>query len=264
MMADTEETTSTSTKSVCDKLFRFTFLVGTVITGGAGDSHLIDYANQELCKFFQRGGGQKPDRKATPEELLDALNTFARKFFRETIAPYRGFDAHLVPSFEMLIALNYEKRTYLFHWVENRIVHVPHATSIGTGMIQLHPMLSDFNFQATKETTLFTGLRMMFHAKREVQGVGGRTEAIALENGGATHFFGTNTTQQVEHLVINFEQFLDKFVYTMVSNISTAVVELEENVKKSLKNIPKVLRQYRQQYRKLMQPSNPETSEHQL
>lgn len=218
MMADTEETTSASTKSVCDKLFRFTFLVGTVITGGAGDSSLIEYANQELRNFFQRGGGQDPDRKVTPKELLDALNGFARKFFRETLAPYRGFDSDLVPRFEMLIALNYEKSSYLFHWVDNRIVYIPHAMSIGTGMIQLHPMLSDFNFQATKETMLFTGLRMMFHAKRTVQGVGGRTEAIALENAGASYYIGTDTTQQVETLVIDFEQFLDKFVYTMVSN----------------------------------------------
>jgi 20S proteasome alpha/beta subunit len=37
MMADTEETTSTATKSECDQLYRFTFPIGTVITGGAGD-----------------------------------------------------------------------------------------------------------------------------------------------------------------------------------------------------------------------------------
>jgi hypothetical protein len=91
-------------------------------------------------------------------------------------------------------------------------------------------MLSDFDYQATKETTLFTGLRMMFHAKRIVQGVGGRTEAIALENRGATHYFGMAATQQVENLVINLEQFLAKFVYTMVSNISTDVVECPANL----------------------------------
>ena len=253
MMADTEETISDSTKSVCDKLFRCTFLVGTVITGGAGDSHIIEYANQELRKFFIRGGGQNPDRYSTPEELLDALNKFARKFFRETIVPYRGFDTKLVPSFEMLIALNYNKQSYLFHWVDNRVVHVSRPISIGTGIIQLHPMLSELDYQGTKETTLFTGLRMMFHAKRTVQGVGGRTEAIALENGGATHYFGIDTTQEVENLVINFEQFLATFVYTMVSNISTDVAELEENVTKGLKELPETLRQYRERYRAIMQ-----------
>lgn len=48
MMADTEESTSVYTKSECDKLYRFLFPAGTVVTGGAGESFLIDCANQEL------------------------------------------------------------------------------------------------------------------------------------------------------------------------------------------------------------------------
>ena len=257
MMADTEETTSSSTKSECEKLFRCTFPIGTVVTGGAGDSHLIEYANQELHKFFIRGGGQRPERKSTPDELLEALNEFARKFFRETATPYRGFATELVPNFEMLIALNYDKKSYLFHWVDNRVVWIRQHISIGTGMTQLHPMLRDFQFSATKETTLFMGLRMMFHAKRTVQAVGGKTEALALQNDGATHYFGLETTQKVENLVTNFEQFLNKFVYTLVSNISTDVPELEENVSANLQGIPELLRQYRERYRMIMTQPNP-------
>ena len=257
MMADTEETTSAATKSECEKLFRCTFPIGTILTGGAGDSHLIEYANQELHKFFIRGGGQTADRKSTPDELLEALNEFARKFFSDTIKPYRGLAAELVPTFEMLIALNYNKHSYLFHWVDNRIVWVRQHVSIGTGMIQLHPMLRDFQFSATKESTLFMGLRMMFHAKRIVQAVGGKSEAIALENNGATHYFGLDATQKVENLVTNFEQFLNKFVYTLVSNISTDVPELEQNVSQNLQEIPGLLRQYREQYRTIMSQPRP-------
>jgi hypothetical protein len=257
MMADTEETTSEATKSECDKLCRFTFPIGTVITGGAGDSHLIEYANQRLRQFFYEGGGQNPQVKSKPEELLAGLNEFAGKFFRETLGPYKGFAAGLVPTFEMLIALNYDKQSYLFHWIDNRVVFVSQHTAIGSGMIQLHPMLRDVQFAATKESTLFMGLRMMFHAKRIVKSVGGKTEAIALENDGTTHLFGLDTTQQVENLVINFEQFLTKFVYTLVSNISTDVRELEENVASDLKGIPELLRQYRERYRTIMTPPNP-------
>jgi 20S proteasome alpha/beta subunit len=48
MMGDTEESLGGDSKSECDKLYRFIFPSGTVITCGAGDSHLIDCANQEL------------------------------------------------------------------------------------------------------------------------------------------------------------------------------------------------------------------------
>jgi hypothetical protein len=103
-------------KSECDKLYRFTFPIGTVITGGAGDGSLIEYANQEMHQFFARGEGQRPDSKWKPEDILAALKTFGKRFFRETIGEYKGFEASLVPSFAMLVAVNYEKRSYLFRW----------------------------------------------------------------------------------------------------------------------------------------------------
>jgi Proteasome subunit len=254
IMADTEETVSNSTKSECDKLYRFTFPIGTIITGGAGDSHLIQYANQQLHQFFIRGGAQNPRAKCTPEELLAGLNTFARRFFRETIGPYRGLAAELVPSFEMLIAMNYDKQTRLFYWSGNSVVWVPQHESIGSGVIQLHPMLRDVDFAASKESTLFLGVKMMFHAKRIVQGVGGKTEAIALENSGATHYFGLHATKQIEDLVINFEQFLSKFVYTSLSNISETVKDLDKNVNDLFLQIPSRLHEYRERYREILSP----------
>ena len=77
MLADTEETTSSATKSECDKLYRFTFPIGTVITGGAGDATLIEYANQEMHQFFARGGGQQPNSKWKPEEVYSISQTTA-------------------------------------------------------------------------------------------------------------------------------------------------------------------------------------------
>jgi 20S proteasome alpha/beta subunit len=88
MMADTEETTSMATKSEADKLYRFIFPVGTVLLGGAGDAHLIECANQDLHQYFAKGGMQKPDTKATPEEIHSGLNAFAQKFFKETTGQY--------------------------------------------------------------------------------------------------------------------------------------------------------------------------------
>ncbi len=262
MMADTEETTSNFTKSECDKLYRFTFPIGTVITGGAGDSHLIEHANQELHQFFARGGAQTPNTKSTPEDILAGLNSFARQFFRETIGEYQGLDPALVPIFQMLLAVNYEKQSYLFRWANNTVVWIPSSqhTSIGSGAIQIHPMLRDVQFSATKECMLFLGLRMMFHAKRSVHGVGGKTEAIALQNDGVTHYFGVDGTQKVENLVINFEQFLIKLIYTGVSSIFSPAKDLEENVEKTFAQVPGLLHQYRDGYRKIMTPSSGEVS----
>jgi len=254
MMADTEETTSFATKSDSDKLYRFTFPIGTVITGGAGDAHLIECANQELQTFFAGGGCQNPDTISSPQDILDGLNQFAQKFFQETTAQYAGFSLESVPGFDMLIAINYNRRSLLFRWTHNRVRWIPQGrhVSIGSGSTQLHPMLRDFEVSATKESTLFTGLRMMHYAKRTVQGVGGRTEAIALQHDGKTHYFGTDNTEKVEALVVNFEKFINQFLYLMVSNISPGVANLEENVKKGLSDIPGLLQMYRDQYREIL------------
>jgi hypothetical protein len=50
----------------------------------------------------------------------------------------------------------------------------------------------------------------MHHAKRAVPGVGGKTEAVALQNDGRTHWFGTIATQKIEELIVNYEAFKTK------------------------------------------------------
>ncbi len=125
MMADTEESLGGDAKSECDKLYRFSFPSGTVVTGGAGDSHLIECANQDLHQFFAR------TVKTTPGEILEALNGFALKLFEETVSPLRGFQYE--PGLEMLIAVNCNKQsTLLFKWAQNRVIWIapPQHTSI--------------------------------------------------------------------------------------------------------------------------------------
>jgi hypothetical protein len=94
LMADTEEFLGGDAKSECDKLYRFTFPIGmkagTVITGGSGDSHLIECANQEMHQLFAMGKMKIADVAPKPDEILAALNIFADNFFQETTAQYRG------------------------------------------------------------------------------------------------------------------------------------------------------------------------------
>jgi hypothetical protein len=123
MMSDTEETTSEGTKSDCDKLYRFNAPFGTVLTGGAGNAHLIDCANQELHKYFGHGMPGTSDVAVTPDLVLNGLNLFAQQFFSETIGECEDTDQDIPGYFELLIAVNiHKKQMYLFKLLGNRVL----------------------------------------------------------------------------------------------------------------------------------------------
>jgi hypothetical protein len=190
---------------------------------------------------------------------LETLNGFAAEFFEKVVSPLKGFAYE--PAIEMLIAVNCNKKsTLLFKWKQNRVLWVapPHHASIGSGVIQIHPMLRDVQFAASKECMLFHGLRMMFHAKRAVVGVGGKTEAVALQNDGATHYFGTIATQKIEELIVNYEQFkttvLDGDVSTIAVTDPQIEPEMEANVEKNFAQLPSLLKEYRQAYKEILKP----------
>jgi hypothetical protein len=255
MMADTEEST-TRGKSSCDKLYHFPSPSGYVLTGGAGDAHLIDCANQELQIFMGKGmPGTPKEAPLTPQLILDGLNIFAKKFFKETTKTYKATGIKNPPDCELLVAVNIlKKQTYLFKLSLNKVLWVipPNHKVIGCGDLIIHPMLWDFDFVPQKETALFCGIRMMYHAKNIVEGVSGFTDAVALLNGGEMLFYGTSNTSRIESLVVNFEQYVDKFVYTSVSNVSKEFKEIDKNAEKSFKQFPGILKGYRDKYKEML------------
>jgi 20S proteasome alpha/beta subunit len=251
LLADTEETLGDSAKSQCDKLYRFNFPSGTVITGGAGDSHHIDCANQDMQMFFSSRTAK------TLPEVLEVLNEFAGRFFKKVILPAKDFSSGV----EMLIAVNCDRKSsLLFSWKTNRVVWIapPQHASIGSGMSWTHPLLRDIQFSPSKESALFHGLKVMYQTKRAVAGVGGKTEAVALQNDSRTHWFGTMATQKVEDLVVNYEEFKIKF---LDGNVSTIAVddprinpELERNVESNWADLARMLKEYRESYRNILKP----------
>lgn len=255
MMADTEEST-TSGKSSCEKLYHFPSPSGYVLTGGAGDAHLIDCANQELQVFMGKGmPGTPKNAPLSPQLVLDGLNIFAKKFFKETTKTYKAAGITDPPDCELLVAVNIlKKQTYLFKLSLNKVLWVtpPNHKVIGCGDLIIHPMLWDFDFVPQKETALFCGIRMMYHAKNIVEGVSGFTDAVALLNGGEMLFYGTSNTSRIESLVVNFEQYVDKFIYTSVSNVSKAFKEIDKNAEKGFKQFPGILKGYRDQYKEML------------
>jgi hypothetical protein len=255
MMADTEEST-TQGKSSCDKLYHFPSPSGYVMTGGSGDAHLIGCANQELQKFFGEGlRGTSPNAPLTPQLVLDGLNIFAQKFFKETTEAYQAAGLDPAPAIELLIAVNIlKKETFLFKLSLNKVLWIvaPNHKVIGCGDLIIHPMLQEFQLVPQKETALFCGIRMMYHAKNIVPGVSGKTDAVALLHNGYMRFYGTSNTALIEGLVANFEEYVDKFVYTSVSNVSKEFAEIDENCEKSFQIVPDILKQYRDRYKELL------------
>ena len=280
LLADTEETTSIGTKSEADKLYRFFFPAGivaaggadrmyrlivpagivaaggasgTVVMGGAGDSHFIECANQELQEFLQKGFKQGENIKAK-------LNDFARMFFRATVGEYRGFAAEIIGYLEpqMLIAISSAGQTWLFRWQRDRVKLVPKLghTSIGCGMIQMHPMLRELQFSFSCEAMLFHGIRIMLQTKKTVQGVGGRTEAIALLNDGTTQFFPTRVTRLVEELVEDIAEYNIHIVNRLVCE-AMSNAEWGES---ALGKLPDDIRRFRDRYMKIFKQSTGRTS----
>jgi hypothetical protein len=197
-----------------------------------------------------------PDVDVTPDLILHGLNLFAQKLFSETTVSYAAAGMNPLPEFQLLIAINIlKKHTYLFKLYRNTVLWIapPRHECIGSGVVQVHPMLRDFQFSPTKETALFCGIRMMHHAKRIIQGVGGKTEALALMNDGVTVHFGTANTALIEDLAANFEEFLGRIVYTSVSNVSREISETDANCEKAFADVPDVLKQYRDRYRELLE-----------
>ena len=156
--------------------------------------------------------GTPKNAPLTPQLVLDGLNIFAKKFFKETTKTYKAVGIKDPPDCELLVAVNIlKKQTYLFKLSLNKVLWVtpPNHKVIGCGDLIIYPMLWDFDFVPQKETALFCGIRMMYHAKNIVEGVSGFTDAVALLNGGEMLFYGTSNTSRIESLVVNFEQYVD-------------------------------------------------------
>ena len=208
-----------------------------------------------MQKFFGEGlPGTSPNAPLTPQLVLLGLNIFAQKFFKETNEAYQAAGLDPAPDIELLIAVNIlKKQTFLFKLL-NKVLWIvaPSHKVIGCGDLIIHPMLQEFQLVPQKETALFCGIRMMYHAKNIVPGVSGKTDAVALLHNGDMLFYGTSNTGLIEGLVANFEEYVDKFVYTSVSNVSKEFAEIDESCEKSFQIVPDILKQYRDRYKELL------------
>ena len=80
----------------------------------------------------------------------------------------------------------------------------------------------------------------------------GKVRRLPLSDDGSLTYYGTANTALIESLVANFEEYIDKFVYTSVSNVSKEFREIDENCEKHFQDVPGILKQYRDKYKKLL------------
>jgi hypothetical protein len=199
--------------------------------------------------------GTPPDAPVTFQLVLDGLNVFAQKLFKETTKTYKKVGLDPLHEFALLIAVNILKKgTYLFKLYLNKVLWIapPNHTVVGCGDLVIHPMLYDFQLTPQKETALFCGIRMMYIAKNTIPGVSGKTDAVALLNDGSLIYYGTLNAARIESLVANFDEYLGKFVYLSVSNVSKEFPEIDGNCEQGFQDVPGILKNYRDKYKELL------------
>lgn len=243
MLADTEESLSQESKSECDKLRSYLCPNGQVLLGGAGQSHLVEYAMRHI-------GLSLLQKRRTWEEIEVDLNVLNRRIFQETLGPYQGFAAGVVPEWiDMLIAVQSFGQLRLFKWTQTTVIPAnTYHTSIGAGVAQMHPMLLDMNFVFSAKAMLLFGVYVMRQTKRIVQSCGGKTEAVALRPDGTRTYFFSEQTSRVEEFLVALNDYTLGTIWSLVSGISGD----EEDFEKTCGSIPADIKHLRDEYQELL------------
>jgi 20S proteasome alpha/beta subunit len=242
LLADTEETISQESKGECDKLSVLQLPHGRVLLGGAGLSHFIEYAQQAIERDFLASS------RTWPEILVDA-NALFRKINRDTLGFYKGFAAEFVPEgIALLTAVNSNGHTNLCRWQNDSVVAVDPRKhdSVGCGIHQTYALLRDINIRMGADAMLFYGVRVMKQAKRRVNGVGGKTEAVVLHHDGTVGYFSTGITAQIEELVLDVDSFTNGSFLSLIADVYSKDEEFEH----LLSQVTDKIREYRESYRR--------------
>src|ERR1700730_13748199 len=172
MCADTEETISDVAECECDELRCFRICKnGFALCGGAGYSSLIELVWHRLHQDMF-------NHVYDWSEIEGVLNRHAMEIFDEHIGPYAHFPEHLIPTLEMLIAVQMEGKIQLYKWELNFVRPIPSGThdAIGKGVLQASALIRENRFSFPSYDMLYFAVRIMDRVKKTVPGCGGKTE----------------------------------------------------------------------------------------
>jgi len=231
LFADTEMSFSDSgTKSEGDKLRVLRPPHGTIITGSAGTVDDIEYANFRLAEELLQ---KPPTSGAGIQSQLEKLTAkIANKHGRWL-------------DIDMLIGIrpHTTKQTLLFKWTGDLVypLREEFRACAGSGVIQLDPLLRRIDFTGNAEAMLWYGTKLMLEAKRMVQGVGGKTEALLLRHADSGYTqYPTEMMDRIEYLVIEMERVGNERLIPFIAGTEVRQGDTElalRNIKGALSSI---------------------------
>jgi hypothetical protein len=118
---------------------------------------------------------------------------------------------------------------------------------VGCGVYQTRDLLRNINIRMGADAMLFYGVRVMKQAKRRVNGVGGKTEAVVLQHDGTVGYFSTGITAQIEELVVDVDTFTNGSFLSLIADVYGKDEEFEH----LFSQVAEKIRNYRQRYRQL-------------
>jgi 20S proteasome alpha/beta subunit len=240
LLADTEASfIHSGTKSECDKLQYRKANNGMMLCGAAGSGRDIDYATFQLeSRMLQRTPTSGNELYVQIEELTRSIATSLNRYL----------------DIDMLLAV----RPYafnnvsLYRWSSDLIYPITGHACSGSGMIQLEPLLRHVDFTGPSDTMLLYAVRLMLDAKRLVQGVGGKTEAAVLYHKEAGYrWFGSDLTQEIEHLVLDMERHNNLALMPCIAGESSDAAHIDQ----SLAAIGEDVKRFRTRYQELVRRS---------
>jgi hypothetical protein len=217
LLADTEASFTSGTKSECEKLQYLSVPHGSILCAASGDLRDAEYASVRLQREVLQ----------SPMTCWNAIHNNLETLPLDISARHGRY-----LNVDMLIAIHPFgiNSTRMFRWVSDLIYPVnadTHACA-GSGMIQLDPLLRHLDFNGPSDVMLLYGIRLMLDAKRIVQGVGGKTEAAVLYHRSPSHrWFGTILTDKIEALVLEMEQHMNRVSMPFVAGQAESLEQID-------------------------------------
>lgn len=204
LFADTEGSYEV-TKAECDKLRRVKTQFGTIMVGTAGTLIDADYAIHRL---------QHLQVDTSSITICGAIEGLATSIYSD-VGPL---------EIDMLLAVKSwsADRAEMFRWCGNLVYPIHSHACSGTGAIHLDPQLRFIDFSGSSDEMLLYGVKLMLEAKRLVQGVGGKTEAVLLCHTPRTYkWYGEHTISEIEKLVLDMERYGNRTIIPFIAGVAT-------------------------------------------
>jgi hypothetical protein len=229
--ADTQETITGYSKIDTQKITVYADAPGkyNVVFTGAGDSVLIDTFIDSVIDSLSQKELQGHTRVGS--EIKSCLV----QSFRDHIVPWASFPRDDRPTVELLIGVQCETSTRLYHFEGTGFSHCTSPKCIGTGVALANSLIRQLFTNILPISQAFLAATYILRqCKRWVDGCGGNTDIITLAAGNLK--LSRVPSSDVAELERHFDEFLT-YIHPMLITIADSKVNEDQ--------IDQVVRQFR-------------------